>query len=201
MAKRYHYDCIEGFRNELMFAPARIRRRHIFRLERFVTSLDPEKSYPYDYLYHKITNIRPEQRVVVSLGGRELLDDLLKLLTHLSESLDIKVRDIGEPVFTVPELMARYGVSGKTIYRWRKRGLVGYEFLFRDGKKRIGFRLSNVQDFEERFKEFISHSGSFSLVADEPKAVLPGTGRDRHPDRHRTMRSNRCRIPAARRLA
>jgi RNA polymerase primary sigma factor/RNA polymerase sigma factor len=68
--------------------------------------------------------------------------------------------------------MARYGVSGKTIYRWRKRGLVGYEFLFPDGKKRIGFRLSNVQEFEERFKDLISKSGSFSLVEDKEKADI-----------------------------
>ena len=172
MAKHYQHECIESFRNELMFAPTRIRKRYIFRLERFVTALNLEKEYAYDYLYHKITNIRPDERVMVSLSGRPLLDDLLKLLTHLSESLDIKVRDLGEPVFTVPELMARYGVSGKTIYRWRKRGLVGYEFLFPDGRKRIGFRLSNVQEFEERFKDLISRSASFSLVEDEERTHI-----------------------------
>jgi RNA polymerase primary sigma factor/RNA polymerase sigma factor len=172
MAAKYHHACIEAFRNELMFAPSRIRKRHIFRLERFVTSLKLDKAYPYDYIYHKITNIRPDQTLLISLSGRTLLDDLLKLLADLSTSLDIRVRDIGEPVFTVPELMARYGVSAKTIYRWRKRGLVGYEFLFGDGKKRIGFRLSNVQEFEESFKDLISKSGSFSLVEEQEKADI-----------------------------
>ena len=172
MAGRYHYDCIESFRNELMFAPTRIRKRYIFRLERFVTALNLDKEYPYEYIYHKVTNIRPDEQVFVSLAGRDLMNDLLNLLKDLSESLDIKVRDIGEPVFTVPELMARYGVSGKTIYRWRKRGLVGYEFLFPDGKKRIGFRLSNLQDFEERFKDLISKSGSFSLVEETEKSHI-----------------------------
>lgn len=172
MASRYEHECIESFRNELMFAPTRIRKRHIFRLERFVTSLNLEKAYPYDYIYHKITNIRPDEHIVQSMSGRLLLNDLLKLLADLSESLDIRVKDIGEPVFTVPELMARYGVSAKTIYRWRKRGLVGYEFLFPDGKKRIGFRLSNVQEFEERFEDLLSKSKSFSLVEDKEKAGI-----------------------------
>ncbi|HUW58917.1 MAG TPA: sigma-70 family RNA polymerase sigma factor [Planctomycetota bacterium] len=172
MAGKYNYECIELFRNELMFAPTRIRKRYIFRLERFVTSLNLERTYPYDYIYHKITNIRPEEDVVVSAGGRELQSDLLKLLADLSESLDIQVKDTGEPVFTVPEMMARYGVSGKTVYRWRKRGLVGYEFLFPDGKKRIGFRLSNVQEFEERSTDLISKSASFSLVEDSEKTRI-----------------------------
>jgi len=172
VAGKYNYECIELFRNELMFAPTRIRKRYIFRLERFVTSLNLERTYPYDYIYHKITNIRPEEDVVVSAGGRELQSDLLKLLADLSESLDIQVKDTGEPVFTVPEMMARYGVSGKTVYRWRKRGLVGYEFLFPDGKKRIGFRLSNVQEFEERSTDLISKSASFSLVEDSEKTRI-----------------------------
>ena len=172
MAGAYHYACIETFRNAMLFAPARIRRRYIFRLERFVTSLSLDKAYPYDFIYHKVTNIRPDQRILVSMSGRELQNDLLKLLGDLSESLEIKVKDVGEPVFTVPEMMARYGVSGKTVYRWRKRGLVGYEFVFPDGKKRIGFRLSNVQEFEERFKDLVSKSGSFSLVEDKEKAHI-----------------------------
>ncbi|KPJ52720.1 MAG: hypothetical protein AMS16_06005 [Planctomycetes bacterium DG_58] len=172
MASKYNYECIELFRNELMFAPTRIRKRYIFRLERFATSLNLDRTYPYDYIYHKITNIRPEEEVLVSMGGRELQSDLLRLLGDLSESLDIQVKDIGEPVFTVPEMMARYGVSGKTIYRWRKRGLVGYEFLFPDGKKRVGFRLSNIQEFEERSKDLISQSGSFSLVEDQEKTRI-----------------------------
>ena len=174
MAGKYNYECIELFRNELMFAPTRIRKRYIFRLERFVTSLNLDRTYPYDYIYHKVTNIRPEEDVVVSAGGRELQSDLLKLLADLSVSLDIRVKDIGEPVFTVPEMMARYGVSGKTVYRWRKRGLVGYEFLFPDGKRRIGFRLSNVQEFEERSKDLISRSGAFSLVEDSEKTRIIG---------------------------
>jgi len=172
VANTYHYPCIEAFRNEMLFAPTRIRRRYIFRLERFVTSLSLDKAYPYDYLYHKVTNIRPDEETMVTMSGRELQNDLLKLLADLSESLEIKVKDVGEPVFTVPELMARYGVSGKTVYRWRKRGLVGYEFVFPDGKKRIGFRLSNVQEFEERFKDLVSKSGSFTLVKDEEKAQI-----------------------------
>ena len=172
MANTYHYSCIESLRNEMLFAPTRIRRRYIFRLERFVTSVSLDKVYPYDFLYHKITNIRPDEQTLVSMSGRDLQNDLLKLLGDLSESLEIKVKDVGEPVFTVPELMARYGVSSKTVYRWRKRGLVGYEFVFSDGKKRIGFRLSNVQEFEERFKDLVSKSGSFSLVEDEEKAHI-----------------------------
>lgn len=153
-----------------MFAPTRIRKRYIFRLERFITRLNLDKTYPYDYMYHKVTSIRPDEEIVVSMGGRDFLDDLLRLLASLSESLEIKVSDLAEPVFTVQEVMARYGVSGKTVYRWRKRGLVGYEVVFPDGKRRIGFKLSNIQDFEERFKDLISRSGSFSLVEDSEKA-------------------------------
>jgi RNA polymerase primary sigma factor/RNA polymerase sigma factor len=172
MGARYNYSCIESFRNELMFAPTRIRKRYVFRLEHFITSLSLDRDYPYDYVYHRITNIRPDEQVLVSMSGRELLEDLLRLLEDLSESLEIKAKDLGEPAFTVAELMGRYGVSAKTVYRWRKRGLVGYELVFPDGKKRIGFSLSNIQEFESHFKDLVSKSGSFSLVEEQEKGKI-----------------------------
>jgi RNA polymerase primary sigma factor/RNA polymerase sigma factor len=172
MVARYNSECIELLRNQLLFAPTGVRRRNIFRLERLISSLSPERRYPYEYIYHKITNYRPEQNAVITLSGKELLDDLLKLLSALSDSIDIKAKDVAEPVLTVPDLMGRYGVSAKTIYRWRKRGLVGYEFVFADGKKRIGFKLSSIQEFEEHSKSQLSKSGSFSLVEDDEKANI-----------------------------
>ena len=178
MASRYDFECIELLRNELLFAPTRIRRRNIFRLERLISAVKPDRKYPYDYVHHKITNYRPDRSFMVMMAGEDLLKDLLRLLGDLSESIDIKVADTGEPVLTVPDMMARYGVSAKTIYRWRKKGLVGYEFLFEDGKKRIGFKLSNVQEFEERYKDRISKSSAFTLVEEEEKRRMIDTARE-----------------------
>ena len=42
---------------------------------------------------------------------------------------------------------ARFGVSTKTIQRWRRKGLTARRFVFADGKRRVGFLLSAVERF------------------------------------------------------
>ena len=80
MANKYEFECIELLRNELLFAPTRIRRRNIFRLERLISAIKPDRKYPYDYVHHKITNYRPDGHFMVLMPGSQLLKDLLRLL-------------------------------------------------------------------------------------------------------------------------
>jgi RNA polymerase primary sigma factor/RNA polymerase sigma factor len=62
--------------------------------------------------------------------------------------------------------MIHYGVSAKTLYRWRKKGLVGYTMVFPDGKRRLGFKHSAVKEFEEKHGKQIRASGRFKLMTD-----------------------------------
>ena len=166
MAKRYHFKQLELLRNQLLFAPLNVRKRFIYRLEKLLARLDVQKSYPYEYICHKITNYRPTDTPPMSLTGPRLQGDLLHMLNDLGSSIDMHVRNVGEPVSSVVDLMIHYGLSAKTLYRWRKKGLVGYTMVFPDGKRRLGFKQSALKEFEEKFSKYIHQSGGFRLMED-----------------------------------
>ena len=60
-----------------------------------------------------------------------------------------------------------FNVSTKTISRWRQQGLVSRRFVF-DGRKRVGFLKSSVEQFVARNEDRVRRGTRFSqLTADE----------------------------------
>ena len=170
MSAGYNYEPLELLRNQLLFAPVKARRRFVFRLEKLLAKLDLSKSYPYEYICHKITNYRPTDGLPVSFTGKKLQDDLLRMVSDLGTSMDIRVKEVGEPVYGLVDLMIHYGISAKTLYRWRKRGLVGYMMVFADGKRRLGFKQSAIHEFEEQYGRRIQESNRFRLMNETEQA-------------------------------
>jgi RNA polymerase primary sigma factor/RNA polymerase sigma factor len=85
----------------------------------------------------------------------------------VSDAANIPVGDAGEPVHTVEELSKMFKVSTKTISRWRQQGLVSRRFVF-DGRKRVGFLKSSVEQFVARNEERVKRGARFSqLTLDE----------------------------------
>ncbi len=71
----------------------------------------------------------------------------------------------GQPVLTVEELSDLLQVSTKTISRWRRQGLVAYRFVS-DGRKRIGFLQSSVQQFVHDNPRRVCRGARFSQLTD-----------------------------------
>ena len=89
----------------------------------------------------------------------------------------------GERVLTVEELSEMFKVSTKTISRWRQQGLVSRRFVF-DGRKRVGFLKSSVEQFVARNEDRVRRGARFSqLTADERTEIAPGTGAPPGPGR------------------
>ena len=76
----------------------------------------------------------------------------------------------GEPGFSQIEVerseIKEFVKLAKTIQRWRRRGLSARRFVFPDGKRRVGFRLSVV----------------FALIGLQLPGVLPSALLGRRPD-------------------
>jgi RNA polymerase primary sigma factor/RNA polymerase sigma factor len=78
----------------------------------------------------------------------------------------------GERVLTIEELARQFNVSTKTISRWRKQGLVSRRFVF-DGRKRVGFLESSVQQFVRHNEQRVRRGSQFSQLSDEElKGIL-----------------------------
>ena len=93
-------------------------------------------------------------------------------MEDVSDSADLPVEEVAEPVLTVDDLSRRFRVSTKTISRWRQQGLVSRRFVF-DGRKRVGFLESSVDRFVRHNGERVRRGAQFSqLTVDEREKII-----------------------------
>ena len=108
---------------QLRYAPRDVRLRQIEKAENLLDELAPEEEYHYRDICERITSFRPDMESDMLLSGEEVVHDLRCFVEDLSDSADIPIEAVEEPVYTVKDLSERYNVSTKTVDRWRDRGL------------------------------------------------------------------------------
>ena len=146
---------------QLMLSPADVRGRYADRLERFLLELEPARAYSYEFVYFRIVGVRLDVSRLDTFTGAGLTPDLLLLLKALSEGAAPRVTEAGEEVHAIEDLRARFGVTARTIRRWRRRGLVSRRYQFPDGVRRTGVRKSAL----DRFVRANLGAGSASAAA------------------------------------
>ncbi len=162
---------------QVRFAPREKKIEQVDSAERLLNQLEPDRTYPYQYLCFRITKYRPESYPDLRLSGREASHDLRLFVEDLSDAANVPADSAGEPVLTVDELSRRFQVSTKTISRWRRQGLVSRRFVF-DGRKRVGFLESSVERFVERNPDRVRRGARFSQLSDrERQKIIQGARR------------------------
>lgn len=109
-------------RQLLRFAPPEKRIEQVFRAEKLHDEIDPDVTYPYEYIAYRITSYRVEHDDATLLVGAAILPDLRLMIDTLSRSVSIPLPPEAEAE-TVAQLAARLNVSTKTVSRWRDAGL------------------------------------------------------------------------------
>jgi RNA polymerase primary sigma factor len=169
---RFHHTEIGELAKQLIFSPAKVRLEEVNRAERLACLVEPAKSYPYEFVCYQITGYRARGDVGKVLRGKPLREDLVRLVEHVSASLKITPREVGEPVLTISEASKRFSVSEKTIQRWRKRGLVSWKFAGSDGRLRIGFLQSSLDRFATRHGDEVKSAAEFSRLTPEERREI-----------------------------
>ncbi len=166
------------YRNELMrqlrdqqvrFAKREKKLEQVDRAEKLLAEIDPEKTYSYEYLCYRITGFRPETAGLVTLSGDDAVHDLAAFIEDVTESSNLRIDEVTEPVRSVEELSRLLNVSTKTISRWRQQGLVSRKFLFDGGRHRVGFLQSSVDRFVANNREKVKRGERFSQLSDREK--------------------------------
>lgn len=150
---QFRIDSIASLTRQMAFAPRAKRLGQLCAAEDLLLRMDPEKAYPEGFVVHALTGFRPKTADTEDaelLAGAALQHDLGLLLEQVSDEMDLPALDAGEPILAISDVCDRFGVTSKTIQRWRRRGLPARRYLFDDGKKRVGFRLSCVERFVAR---------------------------------------------------
>ncbi len=172
MHEEYRDSKIKELRDQLTrFAPKAKKIEQAGLAEALYTEIEPDRSYAFDYLCFRITHYRPETSTRHSIASADLTHDLRLLIEDLSDSANIAVDDVPEPVHTVEELSRMFNVSTKTISRWRDAGLVSRRLLF-GGRKRVGFLHSSVERFVSHNRDKIRRGERFSQLSDDEKSEM-----------------------------
>jgi RNA polymerase primary sigma factor/RNA polymerase sigma factor len=156
---------------QVRFAPREKKIEQVTQAERLLGELDPGRIYPYEYICYRITNFRPESYPDLRLSGREASHDLRLFVEDVSDAAGVPADAAGETVLTVEELARRFSVSTKTIFRWRRQGLISRRFVM-DGRKRVGFLQSSVDRFVERNQERVQRGSQFSQLTQEERGMI-----------------------------
>jgi len=158
---------------QLRFMPQKHRRKQLDATEKLLTLIDRDKEYPFDFVCFRITGYHPkglpEQPLI---KGDELAEDLRIFISKLSGQLARPVADQKQKVYTIEQLAESFGVSTKTINRWRKRGLLTRKFIFDDGRKRFGFLQSAVDKFIEKNPNLVSRAKTFTQLTNKEKQLI-----------------------------
>src|SRR5262245_27880203 len=154
---------------ELRLSPQRLRFRQIAGIQHLLELIDSAKEYPYSFVCFHVTGYRPRRTADSSLGGKDVLEDLIVLLEHLTESSPLPAEVAQGALYDVDALAQRLRVSTKTISRWRKRGLAGCWYAFAGEKSRLAFDGRSVQRFVTRNADLVRRGSTFQLMSAEEK--------------------------------
>jgi len=155
---------------ELRFAPKRQKEKQLKAAKDLIQIIDEAKEYPLEFVCLRITGYQPRTASITEpVPGGELVHDLRVFVNALSRRLALEAWEQGQEVYTVDDLMQRFSVSQRTIRRWQKKGLVGCMYLFADGKKRLGFLESEVDDFCGANPALIAKAKTFSQLTIQEK--------------------------------
>lgn len=172
MHEEYRDSKIKELRCQLTrFAPKGKKVEQAALAENLYSEIEPDRSYAFDYLCFRITNYRPETPSRHNIASADLKHDLRLLIEDLSDSADVAVTEVAEPVHTVDELSKLFSVSTKTISRWRDAGLVSRRLLFA-GRKRVGFLHSSVERFVSQNRDKIRRGERFSQLSEDEKSEM-----------------------------
>lgn len=172
MHEHYRDSKLQELRDQLVrFAPKGQKVEQAARAEQLLSEIELGRNYAYDFLCYRITNYRPQQASRHAIAAVDVVSDLRQLVEDLSESADLSVEDVQEPVHSVEDLSKLFNVSTKTIGRWREVGLIGRKFLF-GNRKRVGFLHSTVERFSSENRDRIRRGERFSQVTEDEKGEM-----------------------------
>ncbi|HUT44667.1 MAG TPA: sigma-70 family RNA polymerase sigma factor, partial [Sedimentisphaerales bacterium] len=158
---------------QLRFTPEKKRRKQLDAAEKLFAIIDKDKEYPFEFVCFRITGFHLKSTNEDELiKGYELLEDLRIFISKLSGRLARPVNEQSQKINSIEELATTVGVSTKTIYRWRKQGLVARKYIFDDGIRRFGFLQSTVDEFLSAHPELAGKAKNFTRLTDQQKQQI-----------------------------
>ncbi len=157
--------CIAQLARELRYASKPTLLRHLARIDQLAPQIDPEGVYPEDWIVFRITAYRPDIPAPALVPGVALLADLSAVAESISEAAGLTGADLDEPFETIDSLARRWGVSRKSIERYRRLGLIARRIDRGSGRRAIVFLLGAVEWFESLHAARLGRAARFDRMS------------------------------------
>ena len=161
---KIHTSALVELAEELRFAPREALLRDIDRAEGLAGEIEPGLQYPADWVVFRVTGYRPEMDDPALIPGEALLGDLSSLVERLCKTARFTTADLTTAYETADELAARWGVSRKTISRWRRRGLIARRVHETNGTTRLIITAQASSLFADRHRRALAQAAGFSRI-------------------------------------
>ena len=158
---------------QLRFASQQQRLSQLDAAEKLLLLIDTNTEYPYDFVCFRITGFQPKDLPEQPpIKGEQLAADLQTFILKLSDQLARPVNEQSEKVYSVEQLADLFGVSTKTIHRWRPKGLIARKYIFDGGKKCLGFPQSALDRFIKANPDLVGKAKIFDRLTDAQKQQI-----------------------------
>ncbi len=156
---------LDDLARQLRFAPAETLRRQLERTRELAAEIDPKVTYPEDWVVFRITGYRPEIAEPAAFAGAALLADACGLVERISAAAKLRQEELDAAAYLeIDPLCVRWGVSRKTVERWRRMGLVALRVRGKQGKPRLLFPIESVERFERLEGARVGHAAGYSRI-------------------------------------
>jgi RNA polymerase primary sigma factor len=171
--RRLRIGALDDLARQLRFAPAETLRRQLERAEQLAAEIDPAVNYPEDWVIFRVTGYRPQIEAPAIVVGEALIGDMSALVERLSAAAKIGEAELDENRFVDSSaLQERWGVSRKTLERYRSRGLIARRVLAKRGVSRLAFLRESVERFETAWKTRIDDAANFTRISSHAEARM-----------------------------
>ncbi|MFW5652741.1 MAG: hypothetical protein ACOC0P_01745, partial [Planctomycetota bacterium] len=163
----FRISAIAELLHQLRYAPAERKRRQMEAAEALLIDVDPETTYPEDFVVWRITSYRPEIDSPALFTGTGLLADLPTFVERISRELHLTPASYPDrEAVPIDVVLTELGISRSTLTRYRKLGLaVHYLHLNGDGSKPELIVFRDVLDrFIRQRPERVAKAGGFSRI-------------------------------------
>jgi len=138
--------------SQVRYSPRAVLLRQAERAEALAAEIDPQLTYPEDWLVFRVTGYAPEAPDPRLLHGAGVLEDLSALVERLTDAGELAEGAPEAEGLGIDALCQRWKVSRRTLERFRRQGLVARRVRApaERGRTRLVFSGAAVAAFERR---------------------------------------------------
>jgi len=169
---RIRTGALEDLAEQLRYTPRSTVRKQVQRAIALANEIDPARNYAEDWVLQRLTGYPQSVEDPSLFVGEALLGDLSAFVERLTDRTGFTAADFPGPAIPVDALCERWGVSRKTVERYKRVGLVAFRASQPGGVSRLLVPVASIESFEQRHALRLASARDFARLTDAERARL-----------------------------